>query len=389
MDMLQTLETIRAEEASVQKLFGREGTGVRSRRKSPRYMRQLSEAAKLIADVYTGRKPVHYLQEAMTTDDFPYLFGDVIDRQLLAAYSAYPNTWQNYAKRARVRDFRTVKRFGVYGGDTRLTAVVGQDGEYLYDKMNEDSPYSYAVAKYGRKMPFAWETMINDDLDALKDVPERFGRAAARAEEWFVTNLFVDASGPHASFYTGGNANIVTSNPALSISALQTAFTVLASQTEQNGEPIMIDVVRLVVPPALEVTAQNILNAVQLWLDTNAAAGTAQQNLVTQNWMKTRVGLDVNPYIPLVATTANANTSWFLFAEPNNGRPAMELGFLIGHEQPEVFMKAPNQVPVGGGAQDPMNGDFETDSIEYKVRHVLGGTRMDPKMTVGSNGSGA
>jgi hypothetical protein len=36
-----------------------------------------------------------------------------------------------------------------------------------------------------------------------------------------------------------------------------------------------------------------------------------------------------------------------------------------------------------------MDGDFDTDSIEYKVRHVLGGSVIDPKFAVASNGSAA
>jgi hypothetical protein len=97
----------------------------------------------------------------------------------------------------------------------------------------------------------------------------------------------------------------------------------------------------------------------------------------------------VNPQIPLLATSANGNTSWFLFANPSVGRPAMVLGFLRGHEEPEVFMKAPNAKRVGGGDVDPMEGDFDTDGIQYKIRHVLGSKRLDTKATVASNGSGA
>jgi hypothetical protein len=329
---------------------------------------------------------MHTLQEAMTTSDFPYLFGDVLDRQVLASYREAPSTWQNYCKRGRVRDFRTVKRFGVYGADQVLSAVIGQKGEYPYEEINEDTPYSYAVNKYGRKIRFAWETMINDDLDALKDQPERLGRAARRSEEKFATQLFVDASGPHASFYTSGNANIVTGNPVLSVAGLQTAMEKLSAQTDQNGEPILIDTIELVYPPVLEVTVQNILNAITI--EATEKGGTAARKLTLQNWMKTTFRPNKNAYIPIVASTANGSTSWFLFANPDNGRPALEVGFLIGHEEPEIFMKTPNQTRVGGGA-DAMDGDFETDAIEHKVRHVFGGTRMDPKMTVGSNGSGS
>jgi hypothetical protein len=215
----------------------------------------------------------------------------------------------------------------------------------------------------------------------------------------------VDTNGPHASFYTSGNKNIVNTansggssgnNPPLTIAALQDAFTVLSKQTDADGNPIVINAVRLVVPPALKVPAMNILSSLQLWVTAPSAGGggplttttTGGQQLVTSNWMTNVVELDVNPFIPVVAGT-NGNTSWFLFADANVGRPALEVGFLRGHDAPEMFMKEPDAIRIGGGAVGPTDGDFNTDSIVYKIRHVLGGTRLDPKMTVASNGSGS
>jgi hypothetical protein len=387
-DFLEVIETIRAEEASVQRLFNNEGTGARHNQLAQRqdYQRRLAEAAKFVADVVKGKRPMRHLQEAMTTSDFPYLFGDILDRQVLAGYREAPATYQNYCRVATVRDFRTVKRFGIYGADQVLDAVA-ENSEYPVSKLDENSPYSYAVKKFGRKLPFSWESFVNDDLEALTDGPQRLGRAGRRSEQKFVTQLHVDANGPHASFYTVGNNNIVTGNPALSIIGLQTAMQKISAQVDENGEPVVIDVVELVVPPALEITALNILNALQLWLDTNNSAGTANQNLVTTNWMKSRVNLNVDYYVPIVASSSHGSTSWFLFANPANGRPAMELGHLRGHEEPEVFMKMPNAARVGGGGTEEF--DFDTDTREYKVRHVFGGSRMDPKMTVASNGSGS
>jgi len=386
-EFLEVIENIRAEEASVQRLFGSEGQGVRQAhgRNNPEYMKKLAEAAKFMADVFEGRRPVYHLQEAMTTSDFPYLFGDVLDRQLLANYRETPAVYRNYCRIATVRDFRTVKRFTVSGAEAVLDEVKEQ-AEYPESSLSEGK-YDYSVSKYGRRIPFSWESLINDDLDALRDIPARFGRAARRTEQKFATGLYVDSSGPHASLYTAGNSNIVTGNPALSVAALQTAMTILAAQTDSDGEPIIIDAVHLVVSPALEITAENILNALQLELIESG--GTSNQKLIAVNWMKNRLKLHVDPYIPIVASSANGNTSWFLFADPANNRPALEVGFLRGHTEPEIFIKSPNAQRVGGGAADPMAGDFDTDSIQYKVRHVLGGTQMDPKMTVASNGSGA
>lgn len=385
MEFLEVIESMRAEEASPQRLFQGDGMGVRKHalRNDPKYPAKLAEALKFVEQIAKGRRPMRDLQEAMTTSDFPYLFGDILDRQVLAGYMEAPSTWTNFAKRSTVRDFRTVKRYGVYGAD-QVLSVVPEQNEYPESKIDEDTPYSYAVQKYGRKLPFSFETFINDDLDALTDAPQRLGRAARRTEQKFVTSLYVDANGPHASFYTGGNGNIVDGNPVLSLAALQTAMEKMSKQTDQNGEPIVIDMVELVVPPALEVTALNYLNALQIELTEKG--GTSARKLVSQNWMKTRFRLNVDYYIPIVASSTNSHTSWFLFANPSNGRPALEVGFLRGYEEPQVFMKRPNAVRVGGGEDEY---DFDTDSREYKVRHIMGGTRMDPKMTVASNGSGS
>jgi len=403
MDFLEELESIRADAASPDRLFGDAGVGVRSaaraRSKEGReqYARALDEAARIVASALKGsRRDIYILEEAMTTSDFPLLFGDIIDRSLLANYRAWQPTYRSYVKTSTVRDFRTVSRYSIDGSEDIL-GLVNEQEEYPASNLSENRD-QFSVAKRGRRVPFSWEAFINDDLGAFNDIVQRLGRAAARSEEKFATELFVDTSGPHASLYTAGNANIINTtngasetNPALDITALQDGLIVLAAQVDADGEPIMFDVVHLVVPPALEITAKNILNATHI--DLNAAGGDSNSRLRAVNWMQNRVQLSVNPYIPIVASSANGNTSWFLFGAPSDGRPALEMGFLRGHEEPEIFMKSPNAQRVGSGMADPMAGDFDTDSWQYKIRHVFGGTRLTTtggaKSTVASNGSGS
>ena len=402
-ELLETIDKIQAETANMKEAFKGEGANVRdlrmgARKKDPKYMQKLSEAARLLADVKQGRKPMFYLKEAMTTSDFPLLFGDIIDRQLLTGYEATPNTWSNYIREGTVPDFRTVSRHTMDGGEGRLDNVykVGEKEEYKYRGLSEGR-YQYSVEKYGNKFDFSWEVMINDDLGAFDNIPAKMGRAAARTEEWRATELFVDATGPHDSLYRTDHGpnddqrNIITDNPSLSIEGLQTAMTVLGEMLDEDDEPIMVDHIHLVVPPALEVTAQNILNAIQLEIDGGGGGGTTNQVLHAQNWMSNRMTLHVNYYIPVIATTGDfGQDSWFLFADPNTNRPAAELGFLRGYRDPQLFRKAPNAMLVGANQQvDPMNGDFDSDNIEFKVRHVLGGAQMDFRATCASDGSGS
>lgn len=375
--------------------FGRRWAGMR---RSPQYPRLLKEALDFTARCRDSRYGFMRFEEAMNTADFPLLMGDVIDRQLLGMYQESPYSWANYARRGRVPDFRSVKRFAVDGAEGVLPTV-GESGEYLPQVVKE-TKYSYAVTKKGRQINWSWESFINDDLDALgSSSPARLAKAARRSEEKFATTLFVDANGPHASLYTSGNKNIVNAtnsgssftavNPPLSIAALQQAYAVLGNMVDADGEPITVDSFELVVPPSLEVTAQNILNGTEIWVTGAASGGASGQELHAVNWMRSKVRLSVNYYIPIVASSSNGNTSWFLFASVNSGRPALEVGFLRGHETPELFQRIGNQMRIGGGGANVMDGSFEDDSIAFKVRHVFGGTSLDPKASVASNGSGS
>lgn len=383
--LTETLETIRTEEASVRALFDGD-TRVRDRQHTPEYLGKLAEAATFIADVTSGKRPMYHLREAMTTSDFPLMFADVLDRQLLANYRETQPTWQSYCRRSVVPDFRSVKRFAVDGAEGVLSEVHEQE-EYPEEPLAE-SKDTYSVKKYGRRIGLSWEAMVNDDLDAFRSIPERLARACRRSEEKFATQLFVDANGPHASLYTAGYGNKVTSNPVLSIAGLQTAMQVMAAMTDADGEPIVTDMITMVVPPALEVTAQNILNAISV--DVTESGGTSAQTVRATNWMRGRVTLQVNYYIPIVASTANGTTSWFLFASPQTSRPALEVGFLRGYEEPGLYERAPNARRIGGGDTPEA---FEDDQVAWKVRHVWGGTRLTTtggaKATVASNGSGS
>lgn len=399
----QTLESLAGERATIRELFATEGSGAADERRAaalsrrlPEYDRRMSVAAGFVADLIEGRRPVDHLREAMTTSDFPLLFGDILDRQVLASYREAPATWTDIAKRRTVGDFKGAKLFPpVTGADARLDEV-GQLDEYPAEDLTEQTPITLAITKFGRRVAFAWEAGVNDDLDQLTSIPQRLGKAARRTENYAATELYVGTAGPHGTLYTGSSVinttnGAASTNPALSIAALQDAFTVWGNILDEVNEPFVHDLVTLVVPPALEVTAQNILNATAIEL--TSAGGTRDDNaggqrLIAANWMQRRMRLVVDPLIPIVADT-NGSTSWFLFANPAADREALAMVFLRGNEDPSMWIKTPNARRIGGGDVDPLDGDFDTDGIQYRVRHVVGSARIDSRATVASNGSGS
>jgi len=382
MEFRETVEEIRMEQASVSRLFGGEGTRVRDRRKTPKYMENLVEAAKFVNQVADGKRPIGHLQEAMSTSDFPTLFADVLDRQMLGAYREIEPVWQNYIRRSTVPDFRSVQRTAVDGAEGPLPEV--DELEEYPEAQLEVAQDTYRVRKYGRRLDLSWETMVNDDLDSFRRNPERLARGARRTEQRLATQLYVDATGPHGSVYTVGNGNIIPGNPEFSLEGLQAGIDHLVTFSDNDGEPIDISMIHLVTGPGLIVPVQNVLNATEVEITSGSTM------MRTTNWARNVVQHHVDQYIPRIATGAEGGASWFLFADPNDGRPFAELGFLRGYEDPALYERVPNARAVGGG--DVMES-FEDDSIAWRVRHVVGGGHLlntgGAKATVASDGSGS
>lgn len=365
----------------------------------------VTSAMRLVSDVLQARTPAYVLREAiqpvtpemmraidanypglvrtresMSVSDFPLLMGDVLDRMLLQRFRERPGAWRRYIRVSRpLRDFRTVRRIKTDGGDGRWDQLT-EYGGLEYTKISE-SGYTYAPELYGKGMKLSFRALMNDDLGAFEEIPAILGRGGRRTVAYAATNLLFDANGARVAYYTA-----LSGNPVFSVNALGTAIQTMMEQTDSEGEPIDISGVRLVHGPGLSVTVQNVLNS--LTVDYTTDGGTSGRTIRVNNWLVQGIEPVMDPYIPIVASSANGATSWALVADPNNGRPAAELGFLVGFDEPALYQKAPN-TQRAGGALDPMAGDFYSMAQEYKGVIGYGGTRMEPKAAVMSTGAGS
>lgn len=348
----------------------------RRRSQDPKYLAMLNEAAELIGQVFDGnRLAMLRFQESMTTSDFPILFGDVLDRELLPSYEDIDPIWQTFARRTVVRDFRPKKWVDLLGGRGLLNKVA-ERAPYKARKLTE-AEYELTVGKFGDRLPLTWEMMVNDDLDAFRDAPQRLAQAARDTEDYTATQLIAGPTGPDAFFTANGGIG----TGKLTVDNLTAALTNIGKRKDLDGRPIRVKSAILMVPPALEVTANNILQATLIRLKT------ANQDIEVRNWLTGKITPVVNEWLNVVDESANVDTTWYLLPEPSTPRPAVTVGFLRGYETPDLRVKADAGNRLGGGAVPAEEGSFDDDSIQYRVRHVLGGTTLDPIAAYASNGS--
>jgi hypothetical protein len=391
-----------------------------------RHESRVASAAELFTDLLQGRAPAHYLrealapsssemarviesnypgilrsaaahdvgwrgvgvQEAMSVSDFPLLMGDVMDRVLLARFAEVPQVWRQYISvGSPLRDFRTVRMLETTGGNEAYDEISDLEG-LTYTAISEGD-HTLEPKLYGKAMRLSWRLMMNDDLDAFRVIPAVLAQGGRRTLNKFATDLLFDANGPDATFFSAGNGNRLSGNPALSVTSLGAAIAQLLSFTDSTGEPMSVEGVRLLYGPGLHVTVQNILNA--LTYDATSDQGAAANRTIrVTNWLTTGITPVMDPYIPIVVTgtPANAATSWIVAANPDASRPLARIRFLQGFEQPALYQKAPNTQRVGGGL-DADIGDFQSMASEFKGLIAFGGVTIEPKAGVASNGSGS
>jgi hypothetical protein len=353
--------------------------------------RRLSEAAMARAlDLLTNARgvPTHRhryeMEEAITTSDFPTLFGGILDRGLMARYSAVKPAWRAWVPVGRLADFRQAELHKVQGNDTRLDKVA-EKAAYPLAPM-ATAHYHRQLFKYGRMFDISWESIINDAMGAMQDIEERFLEAALLSEAWEATGTYASATGPNSALFgatiTDVDGQAITNQGvlALTIANIQTTLGLMAKQTDVNGRTLSISGVHLVVPKMLEFTAlQALTSAYVQQVDTAGGANATAPTFVplgTTNVLP-RVGLQlhVDDNLAAMDVSGNGDGTWYMFA--NKG--ATQMDFLAGHESPEICMKASDKVSTGGGTISPFEGDFESDDVKYRVRHCFGGTQLDPR----------
>lgn len=332
---------------------------------------------------FTGEGLHKRLAEAtMTTNTFGGALGDSIRRAMQKEYKqAGYDEWRKIVTIGQdIKDFRVNYRPQV-GGFSALEPVT-QDNQYgaFTTEPDDFTPY-YSVTKYGRTQVITMETIVNDDVGLIRRIPIKIGRAAARTlntNVWapIISNAAVSAS-LGGTGDAGGDLLFIAStkrgptaagnlgSDPMSFAAIVDGRTLMMKQTEpQSGERLNIGPKYLWGGVDLEQLMYELCYA-QFQPSLNVSVPTAQDAEGTRKNFLQRFGLE-----PIVVPHQSDSNDWGLIADPND-IPTMEVGFLGGRQEPELFIADQPTSDVGGA------GMFSYDRIIYKVRHIYGVAVLD------------
>lgn len=325
-------------------------TGTRVRQGDP------DDAALMVREAWApaGRN-LSRATESIDATSWAEVLGDSIARRLIDMYNAPAYaSWRKIVRIVPVKDFRTNRRVRL-GGYGDLPAVL-QGGTYQPLTSPGDEEATYAVSKRGGTEDLTMEAILNDDLGAVARIPQELGRAAARTVHKFVW-LSLFANNPTCSYdstalFAAGHGN--TTAVALSNAGMNTLRQLMRDQPGFGvaGEPLGITPKFLIVPNELEDLANQLCTS-QRAIPSTTPGATDVPNL--------HAGTE-----PIVVDHFTDANDWYMAADPTDV-PIIELGFLGGREEPELFMQ-----------DDPKVGAvFSSDKVSWKIRHIYSGANLD------------
>jgi hypothetical protein len=285
------------------------------------------------------------------------VLGDAITRRMLAEYRLPGlDDWRKIVEVVPASDFRTNHRprMGGYGD----LPTVAQGDPYGALGSPSDEEATYMVSKKGGTEEITLEAIKNDDVGAIRRVPVKLSRAAKRTLFKFVFDFLKDNAAIYdaVALFHSSHGNL--GSAALDAANLNTRRVAMYKQTEaDSAEQIGLVAKYVVVPIDLQKTAFDLV------VTPNAGnyVPTAPDFLKTLTWE-----MIVVPYW----TDTN---NWYEVADPKDC-PTIEIAFLDGNEEPELFVQ---DMPNVGSM-------FSNDKLTYKIRHIYGGAVMDYRPFQGS-----
>lgn len=277
------------------------------------------------------------------TSDFPLLLVDSFTRTLRAQYALYPRTFEAWARRSTLPDFREITRVQLSGLIGNFDEVQ-ELGEYKAGTMSEASE-KYKLAKYGKLIGISWEAIINDDLSAFTRIPQAFAMKSAQKQSDLVYGILTGnptMSNAIALWNVATHKNYTSTGTALSETSLDVAYQLFRNQKSIEGDFLNITPKFLIVGPKNELVARKL---------TSTNYTPAKQSDISVAAI-TGLQLIVEPRI--------TDYAWFLVADPAM-IDTVEYAFLDGEE--ELFIE--------------QKEGFDVDALQIKARMVFGTKAID------------
>jgi hypothetical protein len=276
---------------------------------------------------------------ALTTGDLPTILGGFANKSALIGFQEAQSPIVSICREVPAKDFKTHYLAKLSESDD--LEQVPEKGDYQYGSRDEHYE-SYQLATYGKIFAVTRQSLINDDLGLLSQIPRNHGAAAARKVRDVVTAVLTGnaAMSDGTALFHADHSNFVGSGSggAPADTTLETGYLAMRTQEGLNGTVLGIEPKFLIVPAALWADAKKLLVSIGDLAD-NKSSGVAN------------IWHQVLELISEPLLDKTSATGWYLSCDPRRF-DGIVLSYLNGNRAPHLETKQ----------------GWTVDGVEYKVR---------------------
>lgn len=328
---------------------------------NPTKVSETIKAMESVMKAKEAKKIYKGVKESLTSSDF--LATALITQRELDMKAPYPEDdaltdVTRITQLKKVNDFNEIELYRTTETEDLNEVLSGADYE---STSFEDAKDTARIKKYGRIITTTMEAAKNDILGIFAGLPEALTRSAQRTKIKQIVNLFAG----NATFFNAGNGNLQTTSP-LNQANLEAAISLMANQTDDNGNRLALKAATLVVPTSLGFTAKKLVEPM--------IAAIAAQSMDT-GVTAFNLNLLVLPWLEDVSSD-----NWYIFADPNI-YPAITRLEMNGIPGPQLFIKQSDAVALANAGGNVMES-FHSDKISWKVRLLHNAVMRRPQAAV-------
>ncbi|MBU1040132.1 MAG: phage protease [Proteobacteria bacterium] len=276
---------------------------------------------------------------AMTTSDLPNILGNVANKSLMAGYETQPETYEAWCDTSgSLADFKLADL--VRRGETSDLEEVREDGEFRYGK-TADTKEQARLLTFGKIIKFTRQSILNDDLGALSDVPRDMGEAVQRCLgdlAYAALTANANTGDGVALFHTSSHANLASSGAAVDVTPLGAGVKAMGLHKDLLGKR------RLNLRPTFFLGPRSIEGVAEQFFKTDKIGGVANKPNLANIYFG-----DYFTRVYDARLDDDSLTAWYLLGP--KGR-TVKMFFLNGQKTPYMEQRM----------------GFEVDGIELKVR---------------------
>ena len=289
-------------------------------------------------------EPFTLVRSAITgTDAFPNILADVAHKVMSVSYNEQAVTYPFFTRKGSNTDFKPSTRVELSDADQLLP--IPEHGIYKHAEV-KDSGLTVKLGTFGRTFSLTRQAIINDDLNALSELPRLFGLAARRGINEDVYDLInSNAKAPDGKvLFSADHGNLISQGAAISVASLGAMKALMMRQ--KRGKVVLNIIPQfLIVPPELDVIANQLI----------ASTVDPSKGNTTINPFANKLTVVTDGYL-------TDTKAWYLFGDPVSCN-TIEVTYLNGVEDPYLESRQ----------------GFDVDGMEFKIRHDYAASILDYK----------